>query len=162
MGDNGRLSRLRVRCVQQEDGANDVSDAESEKHQCHQTVCAQHPKFSLFLLVLCPVSGRRRFRRRKAYGPFAFGVGGDQMPVAMNDADSVPAARMMKCLGQDRFCRGRGGRGVHDGWRERFVFRRIRKTFTLAHAVDRAAACAVRATNRAGFTPMLMKTSAIE
>lgn len=111
--DNGRLCHVRGCSAQQQGGANDVSDAETEKHQGDQTVCAQHPKIFLFLFVLCRPSAPARVGRRKPCGPFAFDVVGDQMSVAMNDAGSVPAARMMKCLDQNGFCLRCGGWGVH-------------------------------------------------
>ncbi|KGJ66948.1 hypothetical protein BJA5080_03567 [Bradyrhizobium diazoefficiens SEMIA 5080] len=94
--DQGRIT-LRGCRARDEDAANHVNDAESQKNEDHQLCFAQSSRVLAPSLVQHLTSERFRIRRRRRVTKVDFDPIETEMPVAMNDIDCLSAARFVKC-----------------------------------------------------------------
>ncbi|MHC2933372.1 hypothetical protein ACVJA9_008169 [Bradyrhizobium diazoefficiens] len=87
----------RVPRARDEDAANHVNDAESQKNEDHQLCFAQSSRVLAPSLAQHLTSERFRIRRWRRVAKVGFDPIETEMPVAMNDVDCLSAARFVKC-----------------------------------------------------------------
>jgi hypothetical protein len=91
------------RCARDQDAANHVHNAETEKDQDHQVCFAQSLHVSLSFTVRHLTNARFRVWRWNGLAKVGCDAIGDKMLVAMNDLDFLSATGFVKCT-EDRRC----------------------------------------------------------